>query len=167
ALVRAAWTDPLTGLLNRAALLHGVEGAVTVAQTAGETLALLFADVDHFKAHNDRHGHHIGDQLLHACAATMRATLPEAALLGRYGGEEFVAVAPGVSRDAGNALAERLRRAIAGHGDLRVTISVGVAHYPGDGRDGEALLRAADRALYAAKAAGRNCVRRADEATPV
>lgn len=123
--------------------------------------------MDDFKAHNDRRGHHAGDRILRACADAMGTALPAGCLLGRYGGEEFVALAPGVGPGGGCALAERMRRAVAGRGEIGATISVGVAHYPGDGGDGEALLRAADRALYAAKAAGRNRVRRADgAATP-
>jgi diguanylate cyclase (GGDEF)-like protein len=170
ALVRAAWTDPLTGTLNRAALLNGIAAAVAAAASGG-TPALLFADVDGFKAHNDRCGHHAGDRILQACARAMGAALPAGALLGRYGGEEFVALAPGTGPGGGCALAERMRRAVASataaDAGARATISVGVAHYPADGLDGEALLRAADRALYAAKAAGRDCVRRADgAATP-
>lgn len=167
ALVHAAWTDPLTGVLNRAALLTGIEGALAEAAGSGRTLTLLFVDLDHFKALNDRHGHQMGDRVLQRCAAQMQALLPEGGLVGRYGGEEFVLLVPETTRDVGVALAEQLRATIAAEvpRDERdggtVTVSIGIACYPADGEEMEALLRAADQALYRAKAAGRNRVRRA------
>lgn len=168
-LVRAARTDALTGILNRAALLDGIEGMLTEAETSHRPLALLFADVDHFKALNDRHGHQAGDRVLRKCAERVAALLPAGSLLGRYGGEEFVILVSSGACRATMALADRLRRAIAevavadvpGEDATRVTISIGVARYPRDGASGVALLRAADRALYAAKSAGRNRVCRA------
>jgi diguanylate cyclase (GGDEF)-like protein len=167
ALVRAAWTDPLTETLNRAALLSGIEGMVTQAAASGGTLALLFVDLDRFKALNDGQGHRAGDQALAWCAARMRAHLPPGGILGRYGGEEFVLVAPGADEAAGSALAERIRAEIAagapvgGPGAARITVSIGVAAYPRAGNEMDALLRAADAALYRAKARGRNRVERA------
>ncbi len=168
ALVQAAWTDPLTGVLNRAALLTGIEGALAEAAANDRALTLLFVDIDHFKALNDRHGHQVGDRVLQECAAQMQALLPDGGLVGRYGGEEFVLLLPDTAGDAGAALAERLRAAIAADrpGDERgvaVTVSIGIAQYPADGEDLAVLLRAADRALYRAKAAGRNRIRRARE----
>ncbi len=170
ALVRAAWTDPLTGTLNRAALLNGIAGMVAEAAASGKPLALLFADLDHFKALNDRHGHAAGDRALERCAGRLRRRVPDGGILGRYGGEEFVLAVPGRDGAAGCALAEGIRAGFASRAGTDrgagggVTISIGVASYPGDGTEMEALLRAADRALYAAKAAGRDRVRRADGA---
>jgi diguanylate cyclase (GGDEF)-like protein len=169
ALVHAAWTDPLTGILNRAALLTGIEGALAEAAASGRTVTLLFVDIDHFKALNDRHGHQVGDRVLQRCAERMQALLPDGGLVGRYGGEEFVLLVPETEGDTGAALAELLRAAIAAevpgdeHDDVVVTVSIGVARSPADGEEMEALLRAADQAMYRAKAAGRNRVRRAGE----
>ncbi len=174
ALVRAAWTGPLTGALNRAALLNGIAGMVAEAETSHRPLALLFADLDHFKALNDRHGHAVGDRALGECAEQLRERVPEGGILGRYGGEEFVLAIPIMDGAAGCALAERIRAAVAASvgantgTDAGMTFSIGVASYPRDGRDGtetEALLRAADAALYRAKAAGRNRVDQADART--
>ena len=164
ALVHAAWTDPLTGVLNRTALLNGAEGMMAEAEMSGGSLALLFADLDRFKALNDEHGHHVGDRALEGCADRLREQVPEGGILGRYGGEEFVLAVPGMEGEAGYALAERIREAVAGGeiadtvGQVRVTVSIGVACCPDDGTEMEALLRAADAAMYRAKAAGRNRV---------
>jgi two-component system, cell cycle response regulator len=165
ALVHAAWTDPLTGVLNRTALLTGIEGALAEAAASGRTLTLLFVDLDHFKTLNDRHGHQVGDRVLQRCAERMQALLPAGGLVGRYGGEEFVLLVTDPTGAAGVMLAEQLRAAIAATGQaserdaVAVTVSIGIAQYPGDGEEMEALLRAADQALYRAKAAGRNQVR--------
>jgi diguanylate cyclase (GGDEF)-like protein len=167
ALVRAAWTDPLTGVLNRAALLNGIEGMVAEAEGSGQPLVLLFVDLDHFKALNDGHGHQMGDRALVECAERLRESVPEGGLVGRYGGEEFVLAMPGMDSEVGGALAEMIRVAIArsvpfGDGAaVGMTVSIGVASHPRDGADAEALLRAADAALYRAKAAGRDRVERA------
>ncbi len=170
ALVHAAWTDPLTGVLNRAALLNGIEGALAEAAANGRTVTVLFVDLDHFKALNDRHGHQVGDTVLQRCAERMQALLPDGGLVGRYGGEEFVLLIADATGEAGVMLAEHLRAAIAATAragereSVAVTVSIGIAQYPGDGEEMEALLRAADEALYRAKAAGRNRVRRAGDA---
>ncbi len=166
ALVQAAWTDPLTGTLNRAALLNGIAGALAAAAGSERPQALLFVDVDHFKALNDRYGHQGGDRILQWCAAQMQALLPVGGLLGRYGGEEFVMLVREHAPDAALLLAERLRERIAGAAitDVRtgetvcVTVSVGIACSPRDGTNSDALLHAADAALYRAKGRGRNRV---------
>jgi len=166
ALVQAAWTDPLTGMLNRAALLNGIAGTLAAAAGGERPQALLFVDVDHFKALNDRYGHQGGDRILRWCAAQMQALLPVGGLLGRYGGEEFVMLLREHAPEAALLLAERLRERIAGATitDVRtgetmcVTVSVGIAYYPRDGTNSDALLQAADAALYRAKGQGRNRV---------
>lgn len=171
ALVHAAWTDPLTGVLNRAALLTGIEGALADAAESKRILTMLFVDIDHFKTLNDRHGHQVGDAVLQRCAERMQALLPDGGLVGRYGGEEFVLLVADPTDEAGEMLAEHLRAAIAAtvqgdeHDAVAVTVSIGIAHYPADGEEMEALLRAADQALYRAKAAGRNRVQRAGAMT--
>jgi diguanylate cyclase (GGDEF)-like protein len=159
-----AMTDDLTGLPNRRAALAELE-----AQMARGTpdCALLLADIDLFKAINDNHGHLAGDQILRAVAGALRTLEPEvatgSACLARFGGEEFVAVLPKVGLDDAVAAAERFRERVAALDVSRhtpgrsVTISMGVTRVAA-GDTLSSLLRRADEALYAAKAAGRNCV---------
>jgi diguanylate cyclase (GGDEF)-like protein len=159
-----AMTDELTGLPNRRAALAEIEAQLAQGEPQ---CALLLADIDFFKAINDNHGHLAGDQILRAVAGAVRAIgddIPRGtACLARFGGEEFVAVLPGMSLDAAVAAAERFRAAVAALDVSRwapgrgVTISIGAtALGPGDSLS--SLLRRADEALYAAKAAGRNSV---------
>lgn len=156
-----AETDALTAVFNRRTLLDRLQALMAQAEAALQPLALLFLDIDHFKALNDRHGHRIGDDALTAIAHTLRQALRSDDAVGRYGGEEFLAVLPG--RDAAQAevVAERLRAAIAARaiggqaGDGGLTVSIGVAALcAGDSVD--ALIERADQAMYAAKAGGRN-----------
>ena len=121
-------------------------------------------DVDHFKRFNDRHGHDQGDRVLQALADRTRESLRAADLPCRYGGEEFLVILPDTGEAAAAVVAERLREAVAGSDvdGLRVTISVGVATFPGEGISGaEQLVASADAALYEAKNAGRNQVKAA------
>jgi two-component system cell cycle response regulator len=166
----AGLTDSLTGLYNRRHLEHRLEQEVTRAQRYRLELACLFVDADHFKQINDRHGHAAGDQVLTALAQRLRTRLRASDLPTRYGGEEFAVLLP--QTDAANAysLACDICRGIASESitldsgqQLEVTVSIGVAELA-TGRKrparvaGEALLEAADRAVYAAKQAGRNQV---------
>lgn len=153
-LTRQLRMDPLTGLANRRALADALEQAL--AGTAALCVAL--ADIDHFKAVNDTHGHAVGDEVLVRVASSLRVANGEAGLLARYGGEEFALVLPGMDLDAARRHCEALRRAVAlASTSLPVTISIGVAaRQPGE--DKAALLQRADEALYAAKRAGRNRV---------
>src|SRR5690606_3712259 len=134
------------------------------ADRDGQPLSVLFVDLDRFKAINDRYGHACGDHCLRAVAATLSASLGDGALFGRYGGEEFLAILPGHGGAAARQVGEELRAAVErqtlaweGH-VIRLTVSVGVATR----RDGErvpgATIERADKALYASKRAGRNCV---------
>jgi diguanylate cyclase (GGDEF)-like protein/PAS domain S-box-containing protein len=157
--------DSLTGLLGRAELQRRFQGELERALRYGRPLALLMFDADHFKAINDRHGHLAGDRVLAALAQCMRTNLRGSDLVGRYGGEEFLAVLPETGIEQAAAMAERLRRRVAardfappGAVQLAVTVSVGVAALGLHGDDPEALVDAADQALYAAKAAGRDRV---------
>jgi len=165
---RLASTDNLTGLANRQAFSVAFAEAWSRARDRREPLAAMLIDVDHFKRFNDTYGHQVGDEVLKLVAAAMRASARRGDLVARYGGEEFVVLLPGCGlRDAQRA-AERLRSAVADaalpHGGeaLRVTVSIGLALRDPGSRcdDPEALLRAADEALYAAKDAGRNRVAR-------
>jgi diguanylate cyclase (GGDEF)-like protein len=164
-LEQRAHVDGLTGLGNRLALEERLESAWEQCQRRDSPLTVLLADLDHFKRINDRHGHVIGDEVLRRAAVVLREAVRAGDFVGRFGGEEFVVVAPDCDLEGGIALAERFRQRIAaplsvGH-DLGwvVTTSVGVATetQPGSLRP-EVLLWRADRALYQAKAAGRNAV---------
>jgi diguanylate cyclase (GGDEF)-like protein len=158
---RAALTDPLTGLPNRAALLDQLKDAIDACQRAGQTGALLYIDLDHFKMINDHHGHAGGDAALRHAARIMRETIEPGMVLGRFGGEEFVAFAHDSGRAAATAMAMilALRSTSAQHHgtDICVTASIGIA-VMGDAATPEALLANADRALYLAKSAGRDRV---------
>ena len=158
-----ASTDELTGLANRRALLQFADVAVAAARREAAPLALLMIDIDHFKRINDQHGHAVGDEVLCHVSRVLAAALRERDLVGRLGGEEFVAVLPGASVEQARQVAERMRLAIDGKaligaaGEMRFTVSIGVAsaHV---GETATALLQRADAALYAAKASGRNAV---------
>ncbi len=167
ALMRAEWQyrnqsllDPLTGLLNRLALDRRFEELRTQAAQGDGVLCLIAADIDEFKAINDTHGHDVGDIVLRDVAYALRTSLRTFSLLYRVGGEEFLAILPGLDSGQGALVAERLRSAgeeYCPHG-IRVTMSFGVAAAVGAGVDYERLFTSADRCLYEAKRAGRNCV---------
>lgn len=157
-----ASVDPLTGLLNRRAFAELTETALLAAKAEGVQFALLMVDLDYFKAVNDRQGHQAGDETLRLVAGVLRAALRGQDLVARVGGDEFAAVLPGVGRlaahEAGSRLLERLAAQLDGHDGLTVTASVGVAVYPQHGVTLAELMVQADRALYRAKASGRNQV---------
>ncbi len=159
-----ALTDPLTGLPNRLAYEERIAQEHARWKRFATPLSLVVVDVDHFKAINDRYGHRAGDKVLRALGRLLRGRLRETDLAARYGGEEFVLVLPGADREAAAAVADEIRRAVAGYGfhyqgePVRVTVSCGVAAF-GEGDTPERVFERADAALYAAKAAGRDCVR--------
>ena len=158
-------TDALTGLPNHRAFQAALRHERLRALRTGTDLALVVFDIDDFKLLNDRHGHAVGDAVLEQVARLMRAQLREVDLLARYGGEEFALLASGTDRAGATALAEKVRLAVSeatlsvlgsdGPLTLRTTLSAGVAHFRDDER---AFFDAADRALYRAKAAGKDCV---------
>lgn len=167
----AGLTDSLTGLYNRGHLQHRLVQEVTRAFRHGQPLACLFVDADHFKHINDSHGHSAGDQVLVALAQRLRARLRTSDLATRYGGEEFAVLLPQTDAESARILANDICRAIASReitldtGDaVAVTVSIGVSALPDGNRDrppqqiGDALLEAADDAVYRAKAGGRNRV---------
>jgi diguanylate cyclase (GGDEF)-like protein len=152
-----ALTDVLTRLPNRRALDLALSREIAGARRGRSPFALLLFDIDHFKRLNDDLGHRAGDTALAGLAGLLQGALREEDVVGRWGGDEFVALAPGTDGGAAMALAERVRRAVAGYawtgGDL--TVSVGVTLYhPGDGA--ETMLARADRGLYRSKDGGRN-----------
>jgi len=169
ALQERASRDALTDLWNHGAILDILQREYTRARREGLPFALAMADLDHFKRVNDSHGHPAGDAVLRETARRIRASLRRYDAVGRYGGEEFLIVVPGLGRPAGLDLAERLRlsvaeRPVAFEGrPIPVSVSVGLTVAgPHDGVDPAALLQAADAALYRAKHAGRNRVQYAD-----
>jgi diguanylate cyclase (GGDEF)-like protein len=157
--VDLARTDPLTGLANRRALVETLERHAA-GRRAGDRTGLLVLDVDDFKAVNTVHGHPGGDAALLAVAGALRGCARENDLAARLGGDEFALVAREIDARGMAILAERLlaavRRADAGIPELRLRASVGWALCPGDAGDAGELLVAADRALLAAKAAGKD-----------
>ena len=163
--------DALTGLPNRYHLRRELEAALERAACDGEGLALLYIDLDGFKAANDRYGHEAGDRLLRDAARQLRDGLRQNDLIARVGGDEFVAVLPACTSpsDASNiATALRARLALLqslGSDTPQIDASVGVACFPADGNDADALLRHADAAMYAAKAKKRLANSAADRAS--
>jgi diguanylate cyclase (GGDEF)-like protein len=162
---RQAVTDELTGLYNRRAFAPLGEKEVGRARRYQRPLALIFFDIDHFKDVNDTHGHLIGDHVLRVLTELVTRTTRATDIVCRYGGEEFVVLMPEASRDEGLAMAERLRQEISrmtvvtAVGTLSLTVSLGVAELgPDEGEDLESLIARADRAMYQAKAAGRNTI---------
>ncbi|HEY9198065.1 MAG TPA: diguanylate cyclase [Gammaproteobacteria bacterium] len=163
-----AGTDALTGLANRSSLLPRLTQALAAAVRNGRPLCLIMADLDRFKEINDSYGHPVGDLVLRDTAVRLGSTLRDFDLVARYGGEEFIAVLLDTPLEIAVQIAERVRRRIGGHpyqvieGGLRVTISQGIAlAHAGDSV--ESLIARADAELYAAKQAGRDCVRVADD----
>ncbi|WP_142059982.1 GGDEF domain-containing protein [Pseudonocardia kunmingensis] len=174
-LEEAASVDGKTGLLNAAAWHVRAARVLRRAERTDGRVGLLVLDLDHFKLINDRHGHLVGDHVLAAVAAAVRAEVRDDDLVGRFGGEEFVVLLPGAEGDeearlAAVTVAERIRKRVAAlrvevpemRGGLVVealTVSIGGATHPADGTDLAQLLEVADTAMYAAKRAGRNTVR--------
>jgi len=156
-----ATTDGLTGIANRRHLDVLIGQAIQRADRYGEALCLILCDIDNFKAINDQHGHHSGDQLLITFSARIQQQLRSSDAFGRWGGEEFLLLVPHCSADAGLSLARQLRELVAANPFPqagRVTASFGVAERLPQEPE-EAWLQRVDAALYAAKAAGRNQVR--------
>jgi diguanylate cyclase (GGDEF)-like protein len=163
-LFERATRDNLTGLYNRHYMREWFEQELLRAGRHRRSIGMIMVDVDHFKRVNDTFGHDAGDLLLCELAAVIRRIARSSDVACRHGGEEFLLLMPDATLAGTRYKAEKLRRAVAemaveyGEHPLRVTVSAGVAVYPDHGADVNALLRAADEALYAAKGAGRDCV---------
>jgi diguanylate cyclase (GGDEF)-like protein len=153
--------DPLTDLPNRWLFKDRLDQALRVAHRHHGMLAMHCVDIDHFKRINDRYGHVTGDKVLVAVAERMQSCLRESDTLARLGGDEFAIVQSGLTASGATHLAQRLLAAfrmplVADGHELKATVSIGIALYPEHATDAEALHRAADAALYCAKAAGRD-----------
>lgn len=168
AVVRAARTDGLTGLLNRREFdrLLGEEGEeIRRSDRYGAALSLVMADLDHFKQLNDTHGHQAGDEVLVAVAETLRESVRDVDRVCRFGGEEFTVLLPDSDAEAARRTAERIRAAVEARAveigpqqTVNVTLSLGFVTYPAGGSTPDALLKGADTAMYRSKEEGRNRV---------
>ncbi|QGX38702.1 sensor domain-containing diguanylate cyclase [Permianibacter aggregans] len=160
----ASHSDPLTSLANRRVLDGVFPVEFANAQKHGSPLSLLVLDIDNFKKFNDRLGHVVGDEVIERVGRLLREQVRKPHLPCRYGGEEFVVVLPNCDAEEAEQLAERLRQQVENRSTytLPVTVSIGVATFTGaEFSHHQAMFEAADSALYDAKRAGRNCVRRA------
>ena len=157
--------DGLTGLWSHAAILDRLAEELSRAEREMASLGVIFLDIDHFKQVNDSYGHTVGDQVLKEAARRMTLAVRSYDMLGRYGGEEFLIIAPGCDAQATVQLAERVSREVTAtpvmipNGSITVTVSAGVTAVTGGNKiDSGLILERSDRALYHAKRAGRNRV---------
>ena len=160
-----AITDPLTGLLNRRYLREGLPRELMLAQRRGTKLAVIMIDIDHFKRFNDTFGHEAGDLVLSETGALLKSQMRKTDIACRFGGEEFAIFLIDSTFARAERQAEEFREAIKTLGLTyrdkplgQITASLGMALFPDHGEDADVLLRMADRALYEAKRAGRDCV---------
>jgi len=159
--------DALTGLSNRAGLVDMLEAKLGARKGGERSLALLFLDLDHFKPVNDTFGHGMGDRLLKLIAEKLLLMLPEADLIARIGGDEFVVLADDVTAEQATAIGRDIIEVVTGPHTLdeqvrvSVGVSVGIAMAPEHGNEAVTLLAIADAALYEAKSSGKSCCRMA------
>jgi len=158
-----AMHDPLTGILNRGAVLERLYSELARSRRENQPMTLAMLDLDHFKVVNDTHGHLAGDEVLRETTRRIKNIVRDYDIVGRYGGEEFLIVIPGADRESALTVYERIREGIGARAmettvaSLVVTASMGVAEYDGIMSDQE-LIQLADDALYRAKDQGRNRV---------
>ena len=157
-----AMTDALTGLSNHRYFQDRIDRETKLADRNNTQVSLILLDLDHLKRINDTHGHRSGDRTLRHVAEIIKTSVRDVDVCARYGGEEFVVILPQCERESAIVVADRIREAIASTPVQKVgqvTASIGVASYPTGAKNKEELIEMADRAMYLAKAAGRNRVR--------
>jgi diguanylate cyclase (GGDEF)-like protein len=162
-LSQLATLDMATGLANQRRFISVLRTELSRGRRFGHPVSLIIADLDHFKAINDTYGHLVGDEALASVARSLRMGIRPYDLACRIGGEEFAIVLPATTKDTATEIADRLRVAIAetdGENLPRVTVSLGVATFPGDADGADLLIKRADDAMYEAKRLGRDVVAR-------
>ncbi|MES9989500.1 MAG: GGDEF domain-containing protein [Candidatus Thiodiazotropha endolucinida] len=145
--------DALTGLLNRRALVER-SSSLFQSQEDGNSVVVLFADLDGFKSVNDTHGHHVGDRVLAGVADSIANTVRDEDLVSRYGGDEFLLLLPYATKQCGETVAQRVRQAIddyAKQNGIDFSISIGMGRYPDHGHDLDSVIRSVDQAMYRSK----------------
>ncbi|HEV2670913.1 MAG TPA: diguanylate cyclase, partial [Gemmatimonadales bacterium] len=159
-LERLSVTDPLTGLYNRLRMMEVLDNEVRRSRRLHHPFAVLMADLDLFKKYNDAYGHPAGDAVLKRIGAIMREASRDVDFVARYGGEEFLLMMPETETEGAIEVAQRIRKKIENEklAEGSISLSIGVAAFPGNGEAAEALIAAADTALYEAKHAGGNRV---------
>jgi diguanylate cyclase (GGDEF)-like protein len=157
-------TDGLTGLLNRKHILELLDKEISRSRRYGQPVSILMLDIDHFKNVNDTYGHQTGDAVMRRLADCFYEAVRENDMVGRYGGEEFLILLPDSNAQNGIQTAQRIRKMVrdleieTSGENVTVTVSIGVSSYPQYGQDADAVICAADAALYQAKSNGRNQV---------
>jgi diguanylate cyclase (GGDEF)-like protein len=158
-------TDFLTGAFNRRAMESRLAIELHRSQRFGRVFTVAMVDIDHFKKFNDANGHLVGDEVLRSVARKIQAKLRDIDVVARFGGEEFFVIMPETEKKKAHIAMERVRISVASTRlpgadgtDIGVSVSVGIAEFPYDGIDAEALIKAADMAMYQSKAGGRNRV---------
>ncbi len=165
-LKKVAQQDALTKLLNSRAISKRLEEELSRAKRYNLNLSCLMLDIDYFKVINDRFGHQRGDQILKRVANFIKSSLRKSDVVGRYGGDEFLAILTETSPENAKVTAERIRKLVCAknftshqNAEAKITISIGISGYPGKNADDfKNLIAQADKALYSAKSSGRNCI---------
>ncbi len=163
-LYTAATTDRMTGLLNKYYFVDQLKRQLSYAKRYEKQFVILMADLDNFKKINDTFGHQVGDEVLKYASFKILSSVRENDLCARYGGEEFVILLPETGIKEGMVVAERIRKSVnediidVGSAEIRVSVSIGLSHFPSDSKNWEELIKIADKRLYEAKALGKNRV---------
>lgn len=161
---KQATFDPVTGAYNKHAILRELDVKIESVKRHGDSASIIFIDIDDFKQFNDTHGHLLGDKLLADFARLVKKHCRRGDIVGRFGGEEFLLVAPRADKDGALKLADKIRGIVSRHefvgreGPVHVTFSAGISSIPQDGLDATDLLKKADEAMYRSKRSGKNCV---------
>lgn len=164
-LKKQASYDFLTGIYNKSALLNAIETNICLSHRHSMNCSIIFMDIDNFKKFNDAHGHILGDKLLCDFALMLKKLCRKSDVIGRFGGEEFIVLAPHTNKKQASILAEKIRTAVSKHKfigncntKVNITFSSGIATFPEDGPDTAELTKKADNAMYLSKKAGKDRV---------